>query len=152
MSNHARFQRHLANSRPAVRLVCEWLMARGVRATVMPNSVAPEHADWKAHRDRGDIMATVRVEVKHLGCTFTCREDWPYPDFIVCAKHAFDQARPKPWAFIYVAQQQTHLAFLPAQTWGRWWVEARTDRRYDEYTQDFYICSPDEPIFVKLAA
>ena len=38
--------------------------------------------------DDGDLSVTIkeskRIEIKNLSAQFTCAEDWPYKDFMVC--------------------------------------------------------------------
>ena len=68
---------------------------------------------------------------------------WPFGDkFIVCAKHAWDRALQKPYAFIYLSKDKTHAAILQGDTHKTWTHETRTDSRYDSMKQEFYFCDP----------
>jgi len=85
-----------------------------------------------------------RVEVKQLSANFTGAKDWPFGcKFIVCAKHAFDRARPKPYALVILSASGEHAAVVFASDARSWTVETRCDRRYESVTQEFYF-SPME--------
>lgn len=145
MTNHAKFQQHLRESQSCVDLAAEWLRRTGYNVIVNPMSVAATHGEWREHRNGGDLSVAMRVEVKGLSCDFTGPDDWPFKSngekaAIVCARHAWDDAKPKPYAFIQFNKQRTHCAFIRGSTNSLWWVEVKTDRRYDEYHQAFYMC------------
>jgi hypothetical protein len=96
------------------------------------------------HVDNGDLYINMRVEVKTLGITFTNRADWKFGDkFIVCAKHSFDNAKPKPYAYIIQSADLKHIAVVHSATCKQWYSEARKDSRYEDVTQDFYLCPID---------
>jgi hypothetical protein len=96
------------------------------------------------HVDNGDLYINMRVEVKTLGITFTNRADWKFGDkFIVCAKHSFDNAKPKPYAYIIQSADLKHIAVVNSSTCKQWYTEARKDSRYEDVTQDFYLCPID---------
>ena len=149
--NHALFQGHLKDSRDSVWLVARWLQERGNAVVVNPLSVAERHEDWKKHTDSGDLAITQRVEVKSLSAEFVSRETWPFGEkFIVCAKHAWDLAVPRPYSFIYVNRAKTHVALVMGTTHKRWFVEDRVDSRYDGVKQAFYFCPLDDVRFLAL--
>jgi len=150
-ANHVLFQGHLKESMDSVWLVARWLQERGNAVVVNPMSVAARHEDWKKHTDAGDIAITQRIEVKSLSAEFTSRETWPFRDrFIVCAKHAWDLAVPRPYAVICVNRAKTHAALVMGATHKRWFVEDRADSRYDGVSQEFYFCPLDDVRFVEL--
>lgn len=102
--------------------------------------MAESHLDWKAHADSGDLFISQRVEVKQLSVCFTCAADWPFGEkFIVCARHAFDRAKPKPYAYVILSADREAIAFVKADTSGQWRVERRKDSRYDNVEQEFYL-------------
>lgn len=139
--NHTRFLTHLSESDAGVWLAARWLHSIGYNVKVNCASKAAKHEDWKKHTDNGDLEISQRVEVKNLSIDFTCRNDWPYGDnFIVCAKHAWDNAVPKPFGFIYLSKSQSHAAVLKGDTSGQWIVSTRKDSRYQgDYSQEFYF-------------
>jgi len=143
--NHARFLSHLDKSTTAVWCVAQWLCNRGYQATVLPATKAANPSEWKDHADVGDILLSQRIEVKRLSVEFSGREDWPFgEDFIVCAKHAWDRAKPKPHAFIILSANMGHAAIVKGDTFGRWRVEKRKDSRYNGIEQEFYLCPLDD--------
>ena len=143
-----RFKKNLMNSQEAVWDVARWLQSRGNAVTVNPTFVAPDHSQWKDYADNGDLFITQRIEVKHRGVDFTCADDWPYSDFMVCAKHAWDRALQKPYAFIYLNKSKTHVAIVKGETHKTWTHEKRTDSRYDRMTQEFYFCDVSHVAFM----
>lgn len=139
-ANHEKFLSHLDASSGGVSLAKAWLESRGHEVSIRPSGRAEARADWKNHADNGDLTISLRVEVKQLGCDFTCEADWPFRDkFIVCAKHAFDRAKPKPYGFIIINRAGTHAAFVLCSDARHWTVERRKDSRYDGVEQDFYL-------------
>ena len=136
-----KFAKHLIESQDAVWQVARWLQSKGNAVTVNPTFITPSHDQWEDYADSGDLLITQRIEVKRLSASFTCKEDWPFKDkFIVCAKHAWDRALQKPYAFIYLNKEQTHIAVLKGDTHKSWTHSKRTDSRYENMTQEFYFC------------
>jgi hypothetical protein len=139
--NHNKFLNHLDQSADAVWLVARLLNDRGYSVTVPNSSKAAQHSDWKNHADNGDLFINQRVEVKKLSAEFTSAKDWPFGSkFIVCAKHAFDKARPKPFAYVILSKSANNAAVVFASTSNNWITEARKDSRYENISQEFYFC------------
>jgi len=116
-----------------------------------PSTLAKNHAERMEHIDGGDLFINMRIEVKTLGINFTSNKDWKFGDkFIVCAKHSFDIAKPKPYAYIIQSADLKYMAVVAASTSSEWYVEKRTDSRYVDYTQDFYLCPIDLVKFFKV--
>lgn len=149
--NHKKFLTHLDDSQSAVWLVAEWLNNRGYDVTINATKKAPSHDDWKNYADNGDLEIKQRIEVKHLSAEFTCMDDWPFGNkFIVCAKHAFDRAKPKPYAYIILNNKKTHMALVMGATSNSWFSEIRKDSRYNQVDQEFYFCPINEVKFTKI--
>ncbi|MAT51149.1 MAG: hypothetical protein CMK32_08200 [Porticoccaceae bacterium] len=147
--NHKKFLKHLDSSVDGVLWAAKWLIGKGYDVTLRPASRAPSRKDWKDHADGGDIFIQQRVEVKHLGVSFSGRDDWPFGSkFIVCAKHSFDMANPKPLAYMIVSADKACIAFVKSETSNHWQVETRTDSRYDSVTQEFYLSPLEYVSFV----
>jgi len=139
--NHQKFLTHLGASEGPRQIVARHLNALGHQVILPPPLRAPTHAEWRKFRDHGDLFITQRVEVKGLSAQFTCKEDWPYGgDFIVCAKHSWDEASPKPIAYFYLNRDETHYAFVAGKSSAMWTVGVRQDRRYDGVSQECYFC------------
>lgn len=151
--NHARFIEHLDESHTAVVKVAEWLSKMGNTVQIAGLHKRKLHEDWKAYADGGDLFIQQRIEVKRRSVDFTSRKDWPYGDkFIVCAKHSFDRAKQKPYAYLILNSSMTHAAVVKvASSRKQWTVEQKTDTRYpDTYRQDFYLCPIELVRFIKL--
>lgn len=133
-------------------MIARWLTSRGHIVRLAPLTKAPTRADWKDHVDDGDLEIALRVEVKRLSANFTNAKDWPFGSkFIVCAKHAFDNARPKPHSFIIVNAAGTHAAIVEGRTSRDWTVERKTDSRMDGVSQECYLAPMGCVTFTTLA-
>jgi len=149
--NHKRFLKHLKESEPTRWMVARWLTSRGYSVQLQGMKEAPTAERWKEFADEGDLYVTMRVETKQLTCDFTCREDWPFrKDFIVCARHSFDLAQPKPYAYVILNRAGTHAAFVLTSGWKQWRVGTRTDSRYEKVAQEFYFAPLESIVFAAL--
>ena len=145
-----KFLTHLDASTDGVLSAARWLNKRGYNVTIPPTSYAESYEDRLNHTDGGDLFINLRIEVKTLGITFSGRHDWKFGDkFIVCAKHSFDNAKPKPYGYIIQSADLQHLAIVNSNTFKHWYVEQRKDSRYEDVTQNFYLCPIDLVKFVK---
>jgi hypothetical protein len=146
--DNRRFVKHLNASQQAVWEIAQWLSSLGKVVTIPPTYITPSYEERMNFVDEGDIyMSDIRggeqkrVEVKHLGTQFTGADDWKFGDnFMVCARHSFDNADPKPYLYIYLSKDKTHIATLKGDTHKEWFVKTFTDKRYENMTQEFYIC------------
>ncbi|QDP46884.1 MAG: hypothetical protein GOVbin406_73 [Prokaryotic dsDNA virus sp.] len=146
MENHERFLSHLDKSSEAVFAAAAFLHKKGLDVRINATRRASSHSEWKKYRDDGDIYAydkkgnSYRVEAKGLSCDFTSVRDWKFKDFMVCAKHSFDSASPKPYAYIILNKNKTHAAIVRSSTSSCWETVSRKDSRYDNVVQEFYTC------------
>jgi hypothetical protein len=152
---HEKFLKRLSASQSAVWRVAMWLSQHGHNVQINALHSAPTRSDAPDFADLGDIEIMSRIEVKGLSAEFTCREDWPFPDFLVCNKAAFDKAHRKPAMFYYVNKDGTHIACLDARkTRAKWKTTMRRDKTYDDVggkpEEEFYVCSPDLPTYRSL--
>ena len=151
MSNHPKFLQHLRDSESTRWLVAQYLSSRGNTVSIPPMREAPTAKEWEEYADNGDLEISHRIEVKRLSVDFTNASDWPFgQDFIVCAKHAFDRAKPKPLAFFVVSKSGTHAAIVRSATASKWNVAQRTDRRYKDVSQQFLFAPLDCVEWVEL--
>lgn len=143
---HTQFLRALDASDAALWVVAQRLRQRGYPVTVNVAGRAPTAAQAMEYADGGDLTIGQRVEVKRLGVDFTGRHDWPFGDqFIVCARHAFDRALPRPMRYVILSQSMTHAAVVRGEDRSHWRVETRADRRRAGRVQEFYL-SPIERV------
>jgi hypothetical protein len=139
-----RFVKHLSESHEGVISAANWLNSLGYSVTIPPSTVSDSYENRMKHVDKGDLYINMRVEVKRLGIEFTSRADWKFGDkFIVCAKHSFDNASPKPYAYIIQSADLKHIAVVHSSTCKQWYSEKRKDSRYEDVTQEFYLCPID---------
>jgi|TARA_R110000744_G_C18997452_1_gene521367 hypothetical protein len=144
-SNHSKFLKHLDNSSEAVFIVAKYLYLKGLDVRINALKKAKKHSDWKKYKDDGDLFIfnknkSYRIEVKGLSCDFTNKNDWSFKDFIVCAKHSFDNSNPKPYAYFILNKKRTHCAIVKEKTSGIWNIVQRKDNRYQNIVQEFYTC------------
>jgi len=144
--NHKKFLNNLDNSSEAVFISAFYLHKKGLDVKINAMKKAESHQYWKTHKDDGDMYVykndeEYRVEVKGLSADFTCAENWPFgAKFLVCAKHSYDQADIKPYAYMLLNKERTHMAIVRTSTKDHWYSESRSDSRYDDYTQEYYLC------------
>jgi hypothetical protein len=150
--DHTRFVQHLNDSKHGVWLVANWLNEKqGLNVTVNASSVSKGYEDRMDHVDSGDLYISQRVEVKSLSAEFTGKHDWPFKDqLIVCAKHSYDNATPKPYMYVLLNKAKTHAIIIMGRDHGKWTVKKYNDKRYENMTQDFYIAKADDVTFIKL--
>ena len=152
--NHKRFHAHLEASKPAVKLARDYLEGLGYKVRNKKNKKNPTNKKSPSYEvrmeyvDDGDLEYYKdgewrRVEVKHLSGTFTSRKDWPFRNYFVMAKHAWDKADPKPDIFISFNRDFTHIATVHGSTSDEWYPHSFKDRRYLDYRQTAYCCPLD---------
>tara|TARA_X000001382_G_C3140483_1_gene169407 strand:+ start:486 stop:944 length:459 start_codon:yes stop_codon:yes gene_type:complete len=150
-NNHIKFLEHLDESKNAVFKCAEYFYKKGIPVEIQPMQKAKRHKDWKDHTDDGDLLISQRIEVKNVSADFTSENDWKFGNkFIVCAKHSWDMAQLKPYAYMIVNKNKTHVAIVYGKTKKHWFVEERTDKRYDNVKQEFYFCPLDKIIWIEL--
>lgn len=138
--NFERFREHLATSEKGVRFAADYLLSLGHDVLIKATHCAPSREQWKEFADDGDLYIQQRVEVKHLSADFSSNH-WPFgKKFLVCAKHSFDRSKPKPFAYLYFSRDRKCVASVLGSSRPHWYVEKRTDRRYENYEQEFYLC------------
>lgn len=150
MNDDDKFKKHLAQSHGAVWKVAQYLSNKGHPITVPPTFVAPNHDEWKEYADDGDIYMGQRIEVKQRGFYFSSRNDWPYKSFMVCAKHSFDNAKPKPYAYFILNKEGSFAAVVMGSSHKSWYCETKKDSRYEDMVQSFYMSPMNLVKFVEL--
>lgn len=153
--NNERFLRHLKNSQDDVWRIARWFSDKGYAVRIPPTSYAKNYEDRLNHLDQGDLYVKFqreeRVEVKGLSTQFTSKDDWPMGNAaIVCAKHSFDNAIPKPFFYLLLSADKIHAMFIRADTKDHWEVREYTDKRYESLRQKFYVCPIQHIKFHKL--
>ena len=152
-----KFVERLNKSRKAVQVVADWWRSRGYLVNVPETEIRPSHNQWKQYVDSGDCYVThkhggtqKRFEVKGLSYNFTDITDWPFgSNFIVCAKHSWDNAEPKPFAYMYLNPGMTHAAVVFGHHHKSWTIKSVPDRDRS-YAQDCYLSPIDNISWIVL--
>lgn len=147
---HAEFLKGLRVSDKGSLIVSLLLQHFGMKAWVNPRSDAPHHKDWREHSDDGDVTAEVIVDVKALSYHFTCREDWPFPDYIIDGKYRFDEKSPKPVLYIHLSDDYWHFGLLCVQATRRHWKISTKPAKGKPAVN--YAVDPDLVTFYKMPA
>jgi len=133
---HQKFLEKLRASEIARFFVGMWLSSLGFEITLHPQKYAPTHEQWRDYSDDGDIEAKdsdgnkYRIEVKERTLSFTCKENFPYPDIFVCTVHSWENAQIKPSAFISLNQELTHIAIVYAHSFKEWDTRDVWDKQF----------------------
>jgi hypothetical protein len=147
--NHPQFQKSLISSDQAKLFAARWLEWQGKEVRVGKTRIAPSKREWARFRDKGDLVVTegaetYTVEVKKLRPAFQVPADWRLTDnggrraTIICAKHSWDIASPKPRYYLLFNADLTACMRVSAADSESWYIEYREDRRYERYGQNFY--------------
>lgn len=150
--NHQDILANVERSKGGVRMVADWLNTKGYTVSVPPMNVTQSaYKDRMKFVDSGDLFIHQRIEVKVRDLDFTTHLDYPFKDGIyVCAQHSFDNAEPKPYAYILLNRAMTHAAIVMSTTRSKWQVREVRDSRYRDFVQPTFVCPLSEVHFVKL--
>ena len=148
-----KFLERFAKSHEAVKLTAEWFEKEGCSNIRIPDfTLAPSHKEWKKHTDDGDLYVNnKRIEVKGLTAQhywFTTNKEYPYDNWIICAKHSYDRAKPKPYAYLVWNCNRTHFGIIKTDTFDNWKIKNIKDPNYPT-SQDFYVI---DKLFVEVRA
>lgn len=151
MEDHEIFLERLQKSEPARWQMAQWFAKQGYVVVVNPLWYAATADQWRGNSDMGDLYVQTRMEVKHLRCEFTSRQDWPHgKDFIVCSRNSYDRAKPKPHAYWLLNHSRTHVARVLTSSFPRWRVAKRRDYGFENVEQEYYFAPLDDVRFSRL--
>ena len=145
--DHAKFIKNLDDSDESVWIAAMHLNQMGVPVTVRTHTKSESYDDRLNHLDQGDLEIVQRVEVKGLSTEFTCKDDFPFKSIIVCAKHSWDFANPKPYAYMLLNKNRTHYGLIKGETRESWFVDSFKDKRYESMVQECYKTNLDNVTF-----
>ena len=153
--NHKKFLNHLDKSSDPVFIVARYIYDQGFDVRINALQKAKRYADWKQYKDDGDIymykdLDVYRIEVKQYSKDFTGSHDYPYPNVLICAKHSYDNATPKPYAYMLLNKNRTHMGIVNTETFPDWKIVTIKDSRYDNYKQQTYAIEPTKIKWVSL--
>jgi len=150
--DHQQLLVNVSKSYGAVWTAAQWLSIRGHAVVIKPSKVLATdgYNSRMKYTDSGDLEVNMRVEVKERSFTFSSAMDWPYRSIIICAKHVWDKALQKPYAFIYVSKDGENLAIVYGSSHRRWIIEVVKDGRYEAMQQECYVAPLEYAHFEKV--
>lgn len=154
-NTYEEFAARLKASIPGVLAIVEWLYRKEWKITLPALVLRPKNSNYKDYQDDGDIFAEkngkkLRFEVKYnLRGNFTCRDDWPYPDFFIADKNSLERANGGVAAYFWVSNDLTHAAFVRQETNQHWRLIKRYMKNTDK-EQSIYTCPLDFVEFVRI--
>jgi hypothetical protein len=150
---HDGFIKRLTNSRASVFKFAEYLSSRGHTVEVDPISWPKDPTKFADFQDGGDIFIVTRrrLEVKHLGVNFTCKEDWPFKnEVLVSNKDAVCRAMAKGNLSGYVcfSKDMNYFIFIPASTKDHWYLTEKFSKNTGK-VEEYYACDVSHVTFTK---
>ena len=125
---HAKFLARLLGSNPGRFAFAYWLNDRhGYTVELPPIKGAPTAAEHRLYADKGDVFAwkagpRLRIEVKTLNVTFSCRADWPFREVFVSSVATVFRAFEETYAWVNVSQDLRAAVIVEGSTWESWYV------------------------------
>jgi len=121
----------LLESQKAVDAAAKFLSGKGYPVVLRPIFVRPDASQMSEFSDDGDLEIIQRVEVKQRkDLKFESKSDFPYSSLIVDACHCYDNARPKPYAYLIFNPALTCILVVDVkQTRGSWTRVEKWDRK-----------------------
>ena len=153
MGNHEKFKEHLRESTKALFVVAHCFHNHGYNVSINGQKCSPTASSHEEYADDGDLFIQtkdikkewIRIEVKGLSAEFTNSRDWPYRNFMVCAKDSYDRTLPNPPSCYYILNKaQTHAAVVKTDSFEHWFTKRVKDKRYKNVSQEFYHCPLDK--------
>ena len=144
-----RFTEHLQESKKAVFLVAHYLHQHGYTIRINGQKCSPTASNHEEYADDGDLFIQtkekwVRIEVKGLTTEFTNSQDWPFKNFMVCAKHSYDKTLPNPPSCYYILNNtRTYAAIVKTNTFDHWFTRTVKCGNYKHVSQEFDHCPLD---------
>jgi hypothetical protein len=154
-NSYEEFAARLRASIPGVLAIAEWFYRKGWAVSLPALVLRPKDAPYQDYQDRGDLFVTkgdkaLRLEVKYLQRgNFTCREDYPFPDFFIADKNAVDRAKGEVAGYFWVSNDREHAAFVRQETSEHWRATVRFMKNTDR-EQAMYVCPLEHVEFVKI--
>lgn len=150
--DHDNLNEEIENSYYSVVALGVWIAERtGLDVKIPEQRIAKDPKARRLYLDDGDLfIEKKRVEVKHLNTEWTSKEDYPYPDFMVCNMDAFDRAKNRneiPTCFIYINSDFTHLAILIPENYKKWKKRRGVKDSRRSYKENKYMTKKDEVLW-----
>jgi hypothetical protein len=111
----------LMKSPEAVAVAARWLAEEwGLKVEVPEIKCRPDVSQFSEYSDDGDLFIHQKIEVKRRSLKFSSLETYPYPTAIVDNCHAWDRARPKPYAYFLFNHDLTGFLLCKTSTRPHW--------------------------------
>ena len=160
MGNHEKFKEHLKKSTKPLFVVAECFHRMGYNICVNGQRCASTASDHERYADNGDLYIQTKdypqkwvgIEVKGLTAEFTNSQDWPFKNFMVCAKHSYDKTLPNPPGCYYILDKTcTYAGVVKTDTFSDWFTKTEKCGNYKNVSQEFYYCPLDKIEWLNLA-
>lgn len=136
----ASFVSDLKSSQRTVWRAAQHLNEKGHNVTIRPLKIRPCVEEMNSYSDMGDIEIIQRVEVKKRNdIDFKSVSDFPYPSIIVDVAHTWDNAFPKPIAYMIFNASETGYILVKKNTFNSWKKIEKFDR-FKKRKRTFYEC------------
>ena len=149
--NHKKFTEHLKESTKALFIVAHYFHHHGYNIRINGQKCSPKASSHKEYADDGDLFIQakdykwIRIEVKGLNAEFTNLNDWPFKNFMVCAKHSYDKTLPNPPSSYWILDKtRTYAAIVKTDTFNHWFTKTTKCGNYCNVSQEFYYCPLDK--------
>lgn len=147
--NDPHFVDDLKKSNDHVWRIAKWLQKKGYAVTVLPLRIREKIEDMSQFSDSGDIEIRQRVEVKQRFLDFHDKESYPFQTVIVDVAHTWDNARPKPFAYIITNKSSSCCLMVKGDTKKHWKKVEKMDKK-KQRMRTFYECPIEYCEFFRL--
>jgi hypothetical protein len=136
----------LRESKKSVEVVADWLRSLGKKVNIFEVKERPSVEKMAEYADDGDLEivdelnGSKRIEVKHRkSLKFSGLKDFPYKTIIVDVCHTFDNADPKPYAYVILNDTMT-TALIVTTSSSEYWKKVSKRDRFKNRIRYFYEC------------
>lgn len=151
LHQHGKFLERLARSSETVLAVADWLHRSGRTVEIPATRFAPTADQADAFVDEGDIIIIERkiIQVKGISRDFTCRDDWPFGEYLVSNKEAVERMDGRVSAYVTVGKSLRCAAIVDGGSRKDWYLTNKKAANTGN-VEAFYACSLDYVVFRKL--
>lgn len=138
----------LIASEPAVIAAAQWLRGKGLAVVTRPTRIRPTPEQRSEFSDFSDLEILQKVEVKHRPkIDFQSPADFPFPSVTVDVCHRYDEAFPKPYAYLILNASLSAAFIVKCETRPMW---SRAKKKARGRIRDYYDCPLKFAQFVRI--
>lgn len=139
------FSKALSGSRSAVLKAQDYIQGLKIPTFLNPTIMVPPGGDPNNYKDGGDLYMCMRTEVKHPNVQWTNKDNYPFPDIIICACDSFDdQAIPPKYYLLFNQDKSRVMSIDVNRTKDDWFKKDIPDNREGRgYTYPCYMISKE---------